>query len=119
MLPDTVESFAVLGATPKVSNTGRSVISGNLGVSPACEVTGESDIVITGTIHKCDAVAAQAQRELTTAYNDLAGRTPTEVPTELGGLERGAASSFSATRRMRRPPVSARVPPRRSKMPSS
>ena len=42
---------------------------------------------MNGTIHAADAVAAQAQSDVTTAYNDAAGRTPAVVvPGDLGGL---------------------------------
>ena len=41
---------------------------------------------VGGTIHAADAVAAQAQADLTIAYNDAAGRSPTEIITaDLGG----------------------------------
>jgi hypothetical protein len=44
-------------------------------------------VVITGTIHAADAVAAQAQADLTTAYDDAAGRAPTaSIAGDLGGL---------------------------------
>ena len=70
----TNESFAVLGGST-VTNTGPSVIGGNLGVSPGTSVTGfPPGTVNDGTIHAADAVAAQAQSDLTTAYNDAAGR---------------------------------------------
>ena len=83
----TATSFAVLaGAT--VTNTGPSVISGDLGVSPGAAVTGfPPGTVINGVQHRADAVALQAQSDLTTAYNDAAGRTPRDaVPPDLGGL---------------------------------
>ncbi len=82
----TTTSFAVLAGTT-VTNTGPSVISGNLGVSPGTAVTGfPPGKVINGTQHKADAVALQAQSDLTTAYTDAAGRTPaTVVSKDLGG----------------------------------
>src|SRR6185312_6052259 len=82
----TATSFAVLAGTT-VTNTGPSMISGDLGVSPGTAVTGfPPGVVSNGTIHSADAVAAQAQADLTTAYNDAAGRTPaTVVPTDLAG----------------------------------
>ena len=82
----TATSFAVLAGTT-VTNTNPSVISGDLGVSPGTAVTGFPPGVVTnGTIHAADAVAAQAQADLTTAYNDAAGRTPpTEVLGDLTG----------------------------------
>lgn len=69
----TSGSFAVLGGST-VTNTGASVITGNLGVSPGSSVTGfPPGIVAGGTIHAADGVAAQAQNDLTTAYNTAAG----------------------------------------------
>jgi hypothetical protein len=82
----TATSFAVLAGTT-VTNTGPSMISGDLGVSPGTAVTGFPPGVVTnGSIHSADAVAAQAQADLTTAYNDAAGRTPADaVTSDLGG----------------------------------
>jgi hypothetical protein len=72
----TATSFAVLAGST-VTNTGPSAVSGDLGVSPGSAVTGFPPGTVTGgTIHASDAVAAQAQSDLTTAYNDAAGRTP-------------------------------------------
>ena len=74
----TAASFAVLGGET-VTNTGPSVISGSVGVSPGSAVVGfPPGLVNDGTIHAANAVALQAQSDLTTAYNDAAGRvTPT------------------------------------------
>src|ERR1035437_6981432 len=75
----TVDSFAILAGTT-VTNTGPTTISGNVGVSPGSAVTGFPPGTVTnGTIHAADAVAAQAQSDVTTAYNDAAGRTPCTV----------------------------------------
>jgi len=68
-------NFAVLGATPDVTNTGPTVVTGDLGVSPAAAVSGFPPGLVIGTIHPGDAVAALAQSDLTAAYNDAAGRT--------------------------------------------
>jgi Ice-binding-like len=69
----TSQSFAVLGGST-VTNTGATVITGNLGVSPGSSVTGfPPGIVAGGSIHAADGVAAQAQSDLTTAYNTAAG----------------------------------------------
>jgi len=82
----TASSFAVLAGST-VTNTGPSVITGDLGVSPGTAVTGFPPGVMTGgTIHAADAVAAQAQLAVTTAYNDAAGRSPSATVTaDLGG----------------------------------
>jgi hypothetical protein len=85
----TAESFAVLGGSA-VTNTGPSVINGDLGVSPGSSVTGFPPGIVNGAVHVTDAVAAQAQNDLTTAYNDAAGQAPDVVfpddpPVELGG----------------------------------
>ena len=82
----TAASFAVLAGTT-VTNTGLTTISGDLGVSPGTAVTGfPPGLVSGGTIHAADAVAAQAQADLTTAYNDAAGRsTSATISADLGG----------------------------------
>jgi hypothetical protein len=83
----TAASFAVLGGQ-SVTNTGPSVISGDVGVSPGSAISGfPPGIVINGVFHATDAVAGQAQADLTTAYNDAAGRTTTAaLPPDAGGL---------------------------------
>ncbi len=83
----TADSFAVLGAST-VTNTGPSVINGDLGVSPGTAVTGFPPGTVSGTIHAADAVAAQAQSDLTAAYVDAAGRACQVVLTgqDLGGM---------------------------------
>lgn len=80
-------SFGVLAGST-VTNTGSTVINGNVGVSPGTAITGFPPGVVTApyTIHQNDAVAAQAQSDLTTAYNVLAAR-PTTV--DLTGLDLG------------------------------
>jgi hypothetical protein len=69
-------SFGVLAATT-VTNTGPSVVNGDLGVSPGTAVTGFPPGTVSGTIHSADAAAASAQTDLTAAYTDAMGRTPT------------------------------------------
>ena len=82
----TAGSYAVL-AGQTVTNTGPSTINGDLGVTPGAAITGFPPGTVNGTVHAADAVALQAQSDLTTAYNDAAGRTPpAAVPADLGGL---------------------------------
>lgn len=82
----TEQSFAVLGGST-VTNTGSSVITGNLGVSPGTAVTGFPPGIVTGVIHAADAEALQAQSDTTTAYIDLEGQSCTSDLTsqDLGG----------------------------------
>ncbi|WP_244928101.1 ice-binding family protein [Nocardioides sp. W7] len=83
----TAAPFAVLAGST-VTNTGPSVISGDVGVSAGSQVVGfPPGIVNDGTIHAADAVAALAQDDLTTAYDDAAGRGPVvdQTSQDLGG----------------------------------
>src|SRR5688572_5116277 len=66
----TAQSFAVLGGSA-VTNTGTSVITGDLGVHPGSAVTGFPPGIVTGTIHAADATALQAQTDLVGQYNAL------------------------------------------------
>ncbi len=86
-------NFAVL-AGAEVTSTGNSVVTGDLGVWSGTSVTGFQGIapggpgVVHGNIHAGDSTAQIAQGDLTTAYNDAAGRTlaPIDVSdADLGG----------------------------------
>ncbi len=68
----TAQSFAVLGGST-VTNTGPSVLTGNLGVSPGTAITGFPPGTVTGATHAANAVALQAQNDVITQYNALAG----------------------------------------------
>ena len=100
----TAASFAVLAGTT-VTNTGPSVISGDVGVSPGTAVVGfPPGVVNSGTIHAADAVAAQAQADVTTAYNDAAGRSTTATVTAdlagqtlVSGVYTGATLGLTGT----------------------
>ena len=67
----TAEGFGVLGGSA-VTNTGPTVVQGDLGVSPGTSFTGFPPGIVNGTTHIADGVALQAQTDLTTAYNGLA-----------------------------------------------
>jgi hypothetical protein len=84
----TAQNFGVLGGST-VTNTGATTVNGNVGVSPGSAVTGfPPGVIVGGAIHSNDAVAMQAQTDLTTAYNNIAA-TPCNVDLtgqDLGGL---------------------------------
>ena len=83
----TAKTFAVLAGST-ITNTGATTaIVGDVGVSPGTAITGLPAGQVTGTIHAGDAVAAQAEADLTIAFNNLAGR-PCQHPmtgVDLGG----------------------------------
>jgi Ice-binding-like/PEP-CTERM motif len=82
----TAGSYAVLAGST-VTNTGPSVLNGNLGVSPGSAVTGFPPGMVNGTINMANGPAAQAQSDLTAAYVKAAGLASTGTLTgqDLGG----------------------------------
>jgi Ice-binding-like len=89
-------SFGVLAGTT-VTNTGPTIVNGDLGISPgtACTgfpapCTGGGPGTVNGTIHSADTTSAQAQADLITAYDNAAGQaTTTTTGTQLGGMTLG------------------------------
>ncbi len=79
--------FAVLAGST-VTSAGATTVNGDLGVSPGTAVAGFPPGLVNGTTHSGDSAAAQAELDLTTAYNDAAGRTvgAVTVAGNLGGL---------------------------------
>jgi hypothetical protein len=79
-------NFVVLAGST-VTNTGPTSLTGDLGVSPGTAVSGFPPGTIVGAQHAGDPAAAQGVADLTTAYNDAAGRTlcPVAVAGNLGG----------------------------------
>jgi len=79
-------SFAVLGGQA-VTNTGPSVINGDLGVSPGNAISGFPPGIINGGLHYTDGVAAGAQADLVTAYDSVGPLAPTQTGlTALDGM---------------------------------
>ncbi len=78
---------ALAGST--VTNTGPSVLNGDLGVAPGTALVGFGlPAVVNGATHDNDAVAAQAQADLTTAYDAAAGQ-PVLPANDLTGTDLG------------------------------
>ena len=82
----STSDFAILAGST-VTNTGPTIVNGNLGLSPGSAVTGFPPGSINGVEHINDTTSAQAKLDLTAAYNDAAGRTlaPVTVAGNIGG----------------------------------
>lgn len=92
----TAASYGALGAS-ELTNTGPTVVTGDIGVSPGSSVTGFTglpDGSFTGSLHQTDAAAAQAQSDVTTAFDVAAGLTPT---TSASASSTGSRSSPVST----------------------
>lgn len=88
----TAANFAVLGATPNVTNTGNTIVTGNVGVYPAASIVGfppGSIVPGTGFLHMADAVAQQAQTDNTAAFGVLTGLACAPIPAQLDDAARG------------------------------
>ncbi len=87
-LASGLTTLAVLAATG-ITNTGATNVTGDLGLSPGTSIGGFPPGILVGTQHINNAIATQAKLDLTTAYNDAAGRTSTDIVTlsgNIGGL---------------------------------
>jgi hypothetical protein len=85
----TASPFVVLGGST-VTNTGPSVLNGDLGVAPGTALVGFGlPATVNGATHANDGVARNAQSDLTTAYNVAAGQptTATLTGTNLGNRQ--------------------------------
>lgn len=86
----TAGNFGVLAGSA-VTNTGPTAVTGNVGVWPGSSIIGfppGSIVPGSGSLHSADAVAQQAQSDLTAAYTDTANRVcgTTIAGGLLGGL---------------------------------
>jgi Ice-binding-like len=98
----TAKPFVVLAASA-ATNTGPSVLNGDLGVYAGTSLSGfGSPAVVNGATHDADAVAGQAQKDLSTAYGVAAGQ-PIKLGNDLTGKNVGnrtlqaGAYSFSSS----------------------
>ena len=80
-------NFQVLGGST-VTNTGATVVAGEVGTSPGTTITGFPPGIVTegGATHMGDALALQAQSDVALAYNSSAGQP---CNTHLSGEELG------------------------------
>lgn len=80
--------LAVLAGTA-ITSTGATTITGDIGLSPGSSIGGFPPGILNGVQHINDAISDQAKLDLTAAYNDIAGRTSTDIVTlsgNIGGL---------------------------------
>jgi len=68
----TAGQFTILGGSA-VTNTGMTIINGDVGVSPGSSITGFPPGTVIGTIYDNVAPATTAHADTITAYNQLAG----------------------------------------------
>lgn len=81
----TAADFAIL-SDQAISNTGNTVITGDMGMHPGTSVTGFPPGVVNGEQHITDATALQAQIDATDGYNCLrALTTGTVIDGDIGG----------------------------------
>ncbi|MBI9068895.1 MAG: DUF3494 domain-containing protein [Salinivirgaceae bacterium] len=92
-------TFALLAGS-EITNTGETVITGDMGLSPGTSVGGFPPGICNGTLYINGVLAEQAKLDLTTAYNDLAGRSCTDIVTlsgNIGGLTLTPGLYFSTS----------------------
>ncbi|MDP2176656.1 MAG: Ig-like domain-containing protein [Bacteroidota bacterium] len=103
---DCVEDYAVIAGSA-VTNTGASIVDGDLGLSPGSSVSGfPPGTIVNGSIRINDTKTNDAKLCLTAAYNDAAGRTLDVIVVSDGqlggktfapGLYQSAPGSFEIT----------------------
>lgn len=82
----TAGTYAIIAGST-ITNTGSSVIHGDIGLSPGTSITGFPPGIASGTINKANAASLAAQTSATGAYQVAAGATPasTVAAGTLGG----------------------------------
>jgi Ice-binding-like len=96
----TSGDYSVLGGQT-VTNTGNSTLDRSLGVHPGTAVTGFPPGLVNapGTVHTGDAVALQAQSDLTAAYGNAALRAVDQTgPADLTGLSLQAGTYATSSK---------------------
>jgi len=82
----SASGFTVLAGST-VTNTGATIVTGDVGVSPSTAVTGFPPGIVIGSVHSADPTSAGGIADLTTAYNTAAGLSlcPIVAAGNLGG----------------------------------
>jgi len=82
------DNFAILAGSG-ITNTGASIINGDLGLSPGTSVGGFPPGILNGTLHINDSVANQSKMDIIAAYDNAKNRTAADIVTlsgNIGGL---------------------------------
>jgi hypothetical protein len=87
----TLGSAATFGimATSAITNTGNTIINGDVSLDPGTSMTGFPPGIVNGSIHINDTVSAQARTDLLTAFNEakaLPPGTTISAGADLGAL---------------------------------
>ncbi|HEX9128442.1 MAG TPA: ice-binding family protein [Gemmatimonadaceae bacterium] len=95
----TASTYGILAGSTVTCAGAPGTVNADVGISPGAALTGFPPCTISGSTHLADAPAAQAQLDLTTAYNTLAGLPcGTVVGTaNIGGTTRPAGVYCSAS----------------------
>ncbi len=94
----TAANYGLL-AYSAITNTGSSVVTGDIGVSPAGAITGFPPGTVTGTTDINDSASAAARASATSAYTTLSTMSSTAISSTLDGqtLTPGVYSEASGT----------------------
>jgi type VI secretion system secreted protein VgrG len=94
----TAGTFAILAASA-ITNTGSSILTGNLGIAPGTSITGFPPGTYTGTEDINNSASISAQADALAAYNSLNAMTSTPISAVLDGqtLTPGVYSTGAAS----------------------
>ncbi len=97
VLGSALEFTALAAAT--LTNTGPTIVDGDIGVSPGLAIVGFPPGLIVNGVVTSTTVAAAAQGDLTTAFNDAAGRTLCRITQngDIGGMTLVPGLYFAST----------------------
>src|ERR1035437_5544829 len=91
----SARSYAILGAST-VTNTGNSVLTGNLGLYPGSAITGFPPATFSGQENIADVAPQNAKASAQAAYTAMQAKSPTGISSVLNG-QTLAAGVYKAT----------------------